>query len=348
MDTVTVTEVGDDSADWQRYVASSAGASFYHRFEWRDVIESAFGHKSCYLIAREGKLVRGVLPLIEMRSALFGHFLVSMPFLNYGGILCDDDASERALLRAAVRAAEDRGASHIELRQDRPINGEPGPGWTLRSHKAALCMPLQGAPAPHWESLSSRLRGKVRKAEKNGAEFTIGGSELIDSFYFLYALNMRDLGTPVYAREFFHSVMRQNGQDPRILLVRRNGQPAAAALALFDSRRIELPWICQNYAESGYNVNEFLYWKAIEWACSQRATELDLGRSSLRAGTYKFKLQWNPEVRPLYWYYWTPRGVQAPHLSPENPKYALAVRWWKKLPLPVANRIGPLIVRNIP
>jgi serine/alanine adding enzyme len=348
MDAVTVTEVGDDTAGWQNYVASSAHASFYHRLEWRDVIQTAFGHKSCYLIAREGERVRGVLPLIEMRSALFGHFLVSMPFLNYGGILCDDVATERALIRAAVRAAEERGASHIELRQVKQVEELPGDGWILRSHKAALIMPLQCDPVPHWDALSSRLRGKVRKAEKNGGEFTIGGSELIEPFYFLYALNMRDLGTPVYAREFFQSVMRQTGQHPRILLVRRNGQPAAAALALFDGRRIELPWICQNYAESGYNVNEFLYWKAIEWACSEGATELDLGRSSLRAGTYKFKLQWNPEVRPLYWYYWSAHGLQAPHLSPENPKYAFAVRWWKKLPLPVANRIGPLIVRNIP
>jgi serine/alanine adding enzyme len=348
MDAVTVTEVGDDTADWQKYVADSAGASFYHRLEWRDVIQSTFGHKSCYLIAREGQAVRGVLPLIEMRSALFGHFLVSMPFLNYGGILCDDMETERALMRAAVQTADERGASHIELRQAKQVHELPGDGWTLRSHKAALIMPLQCDPAPHWDGLSSRLRGKVRKAEKNGAEFTIGGSELIDSFYFLYSLNMRDLGTPVYAREFFQNVMRQTGQHPRILLVRRNGQPAAAALALLDGTRIELPWICQNYAESGYNVNEFLYWKAIEWACAEGATELDLGRSSVGAGTYKFKLQWNPEVRPLFWYYWTPKGVQAPQLNPDNPKYGLAVRWWKKLPLPIANRLGPLIVRNIP
>ena len=348
MGPVTVSELGEDGADWQNYVASSAAASFYHRLEWRGVIQSAFGHRSCYLIARESGQVRGVLPLIEMRSALFGHFLVSMPFLNYGGIVGDTPEAERALALAAAEIAARRGASHIELRQSAEIRDDPGEGWIRRAHKAALVLSLGADPKPVWDGLSSRLRGKVRKAEKNSAEFVVGGAAETDAFYFLYALNMRDLGTPVYSRAFFRNVMTQTGQRARILLVRRNGVPAAAAIALMDAGRIELPWICQNYAESAYNVNEFLYWKAIEWAAGEGARELDLGRSTVGAGTYKFKLQWNPEVRPLSWYYWTPRGVPAPQLNPDNPKYALAVRCWKKLPLPIANRIGPMIVRNIP
>jgi FemAB-related protein (PEP-CTERM system-associated) len=344
---VKVSELGDDVTEWQNYVAGSPAATFYHGVEWRDVIRSAFGHNPCYLIAREEGQVRGVLPLIEMKSALFGHFFVSMPFLNYGGILSDSADAERALARAAAEIARRRGASHVELRQKNE-SSEPTDGWSLRTHKAALVIPLAHDPKPHWDALSSRLRGKVRKAEKNDAQFSVGGAEDLDAFYFLYALNMRDLGTPVYSREFFRHVMAQTGQRARILLVRRNGQPAAAAIALAAGGRMELPWICQNYAESTYNVNEFLYWKAIEWAVAEGVKELDLGRSTVGAGTYNFKLQWNPEVRRLFWYYWTPPGLQPPQLNPDNPKYNLAVRWWKKLPLPVANRIGPLIVRNIP
>jgi FemAB-related protein (PEP-CTERM system-associated) len=344
---MNVTELDQDDAAWQEYVRRSPRASFYHALEWRDVIIRTFAHRSRYLIAREGSDVRGVLPLIEMDSALFGHFFVSLPFFNYGGTLADTPAAERALADAAIALAQKRGASHIELRQSFP-SAEALEGWTLRQHKAALVIPLAGDPKPHWDGLSSRLRGKIRKAEKNGAEFTVGGKERLADFYHLYALNMRELGTPVYSRSFFDNILEHGGQNAQVLLVQRDGKPAAAAIALREGGRIEMPWICQDYAASAINANEFLYWKSIEWACQEGASELDLGRSSIDAGTYKFKLQWNPESRGLYWYYWTAPGVPAPHLTPDNPKYALAVKCWQKLPLSVTNFIGPWIVRNIP
>jgi FemAB-related protein (PEP-CTERM system-associated) len=343
-----VTELAaTDDASWQEYCHRSPKSSFYHSLGWRDVIRKSFGHKSWYLIAREGAEVCGVLPLVEMRSALFGHFLVSLPFLNYGGILAETPQAERQLALAAIELATRQKASHIELRQSFPFS-EPLEGWTLRQHKAALTIPLARDPKPHWDGLSSRLRGKVRKAEKNEATFTAGGKDDLAAFYSLYALNMRDLGTPVYASAFFENILDRCGQCAEILLARRAGRPAAAAIALRKGDRIELPWICQDYSQSSYNMNEFLYWKSIEWACAQGSAVLDLGRSSIDAGTYKFKVQWNPTVQPLYWYYWTMPGAPLPQLNPDNPKYKLAVRFWKKLPLGVANRLGPWIVRNIP
>jgi FemAB-related protein (PEP-CTERM system-associated) len=342
-----VTELDKEGDLWEAYIRRSAQASFYHKLGWRDVIQSAFGHRAWYLMAWEGAEICGVLPLVEMRSALFGHFLVSLPFLNYGGILAEAPEAERQLARAAIELATRQGASHIELRQAFPFS-EPLDGWTLRQHKAALTIPLAGDPKPLWDGLSSRLRGKVRKAEKNEAAFTVGGREDLAAFYSLYALNMRDLGTPVYDCAFFDSILDRCGQHAQILLARRAGRPAAAAIAVQEGERIELPWICQDYTQSSFNMNEFLYWKAIEWATGQSATSLDLGRSSIDAGTYRFKLQWNPAVQPLYWYYWTMPGASLPQLNPDNPKYKLAVRFWKKLPLGVANRLGPWIVRNIP
>lgn len=348
---MTVTEVSAeserDAAAWQEYVEASAEASLYHAIEWRDVITRTFGHRPVYLMARDGSRVCGVLPLIEMRSALFGHFIVSLPFFNYGGILADSPEAGCELARAAIARARGSRASHIELRQlfARP---ELTDGWSLRQHKAALVIPLAADPKPHWDGLSSRLRGKVRKAEKNGAEFVVGRAELLPEFYSLFALNMRDLGTPVYSPALFENVLRACGEAANVLLIRRAGKPTAAAIALRKGHQIELPWICQNYAESSFNSNEFLYWKSLEWSCAQGAKELDLGRSSIDAGTYRFKIQWNPDVRTLNWYTWTASGVPAPQLTPDSPKYALAVRCWQKLPLAVANLIGPAIVRNIP
>jgi serine/alanine adding enzyme len=343
---MNVIELNDD-AGWQQYIQRSPRASSCHAVEWRDVITASFGHRAHYLAAYEGACIRGVLPLIEMNSRLFGHFLVSLPFLNYGGIVADTPAAESALAAAAVKLAMEVRASHIELRQSLP-SLDSLTGWTLREHKTALVVPLAQETSAHWDGLSSRLRGKVRKAAKNGAEFSEGGIELLGEFYHLYALNMRDLGTPVYTRSFFANVMNTFHAKARILLVGREGKPAAALIALRDGNRIDTPWICQDYRQSSFNVNEFLYWETIQWACAAGATELDFGRSSINAGTYNFKMQWNPEARGLSWYYWTPAGASAPQLNPDNPKYALAVKWWKKLPLGIANVIGPHIVRNIP
>jgi serine/alanine adding enzyme len=345
---VKVAELGSRQGEaWQEYVHRSPAASLYHDLEWRDALERAFPHRPRYLVAQDSDAVVAVLPLIEIRSKLFGHFLVSLPFLNYGGIVADTPEAERTLAAAAAELAGRAGASHVELRQNAPLTISPD-GWELRRHKAALVVRLERDPDVHWQAISSRLRGKVRKAERSGAEFIAGGRELLPEFYFLYSRNMRDLGTPAYSHSFFANVLATTRSDPRVLLVRRDGRPAAAAISVGHGGRVELPWISQDYRQSGFNVNEFLYWKALEWSSRSGATELDLGRSTVGAGTYRFKLQWKPEVRLLHWYYWTKAGAPAPQISPDNPRYRFAINAWKHLPLAVANRLGPRLSRSIP
>jgi serine/alanine adding enzyme len=347
MSNIKISVLGQDTNRWQDYVRNASAASFYHSLEWRDIIEQTFGHRPYYLLAERGDKICGVLPLVEMRSWLFGHFLVSLPFFNYGGILADDPEVERELALAAVVSANRTGAAYIELRQSASLQGQLE-GWILRQHKAALVLRLEGNAKSHWDGLSSRLRGKVRKAEKNSAMFTSGGLESLQEFYHLYALNMRNLGTPVYSRALFANIFKHLGDRAHILMVRRRLHPAAAAVAIHHGSRIEMPWICQDYTETPFNVNEFLYWRAIEWACSRNVAELDFGRSTIDSGPYCFKQQWNPEVRVLSWYCWSAPGVPLPQLNPDNRKFALAIRGWKKLPLAIANRIGPFIVRNLP
>jgi serine/alanine adding enzyme len=332
-------------ADWQRYVEGNPRA-LYHSLAWRDILHRTFGHRSHYLMAVSEGRTRGVLPLFEMQGPLFGHFFVSLPFLNYGGIVADGPEFESALAEEAARLAASRKARHIELRQSAPGAGWTDSNWHLRQHKAALVVPLAGGTDALWAALSSRLRGKVRKAEKSGVVFCAGGVERLPDFYHVFSLNMRDLGTPVYSPAFFTNVV--GGAGATVLLAHREGRPVAGAIAVRTGGRMELPWICSDYSQSSYYANEFLYWNAISWAFGQGAGELDLGRSSIDAGTYKFKVQWNPEIRPLFWYYWLAPGARMPELNPSNPKYALAVNWWKKMPMMAANRIGPWIARNIP
>jgi serine/alanine adding enzyme len=334
-------------AEWQTYVKSAPQASLYHALEWRDVLLPAFGHRSWYLMAQDEAKTRGVLPLVEMKSSLFGHFFVSLPFLDYGGIVADAPEYETALATAAADLAKRRGAHHVELRQSSATAKCTEAGWKLRQHKAALVIPLNADAGTHWSALSSRLRGKVRKAEKSGATFSVGSAEELEDFYRLFGLNMRDLGTPVYSRAFFQNIL-QFAKDAAVLMVRRKGRPAAGAIALRRGERVELPWICSDYSQSSFCMNEYLYWNAIQWACRSGVREMDLGRCSIDGGTFRFKMQWNPKVRSLFWYYWLAPGSELPEFSANNPKYALAVRCWKRMPLPLANRAGPWIVRNIP
>jgi FemAB-related protein (PEP-CTERM system-associated) len=329
---------------WRDYLRRNQGASLYHRLEVKQVVEQTFGHRCHYLMACANGEVRGVLPLVEMRSRLFGHFLVSLPFFDYGGILAEDAWAQQALAEAAIAKAMQTGASHIELRQTGPLEL----AWTARQHKVALVLPLAGDPDPHWQGLSSRLRGKVRKAQKAGAQFSVHGAEALPAFYGVFAKNMRDLGTPVYPRRLFAKVFDVLGDAVRLFLVQLDGRPAAGAIGLSHEGRLELPWICSDYACSKNYVNEFLYWSVVEWACRRRYLTLDFGRSSVGSGPYRFKSQWGPEEKPLYWYYWTARGTELPQLSPDNPRYGLAIRCWRNLPLALANTLGPRIVKHVP
>jgi serine/alanine adding enzyme len=341
---LTSEECGEE---WQAYVNNAPRSSLYHALEWRDVLLRTFRHRCWYLMVREDGVIRGVLPLVEMQSVLFGHFFVSLPFLNYGGILADTPDCEATLALAATQLVQRRKARYVELRQSFAGTNLARAGWKLRQHKVSLVIRLSVDPETHWCDLSSRLRGKVRKAAKSGATFSVGRAEMLDDFYRVFARNMRDLGTPVYSGALFRNVFRLF-DDAMVLLVRRAGRPVAAAIALRRGKRVELPLVCSDYSQLSSNVNEFLYWNAIQWSCQSRACELDLGRSSINAGTYLFKKQWNPDVRPLFWYHWLGPRTEIPDLSPNNPKYAVAVRWWKRMPLGLANLVGPSIVRNIP
>ncbi len=343
---VRVADTGLD-AKWESYVESTPHASLYHALEWREILLRTFGHRSWYLMALDHGKTRGILPLVEMKSSLFGHFFVSLPFLDYGGILADAPEYEAALATAAADLAAKRGAHHIELRQSFAATGYVAAGWKLRQHKAALVIPLSTDPEVHWSGLNSRLRGKVRRAEKSGATFSVEALDGLDDFYRVFSLNMRNLGTPVYSPSFFQHVLR-HARDAVVMVVRHEGRPAAAAIALRRGQRVEVPWICSDYTQSSLNLNEYLYWNAIQWVCRSGARELDLGRCSIGGGVFRFKMQWNPEIRPLFWYYWLSPGVELPEFSPDNPRYALAVNCWKKMPLALANLLGPWIVRGVP
>jgi len=329
---------------WDEFVRAQPDASGYHLWRWRRVFERAFGHRTVYAAAIENGNIVGVLPAVVIRSWIFGRFAVSLPFVNYGGILARSDGAARALLAHAGRLAESERARHLELRHaSRRFHDLPA-----REHKVGMTMPLAATSASAWEQLDRKVRNQIKKAQKSELTADTGGVELLDDFYAVFAENMRDLGTPVHPREFFRAVLEECAGDARVFRIRLGSQPIAAAIGYRFRSTLEIPWASSLRAHRALCPNNLLYWAAIEHAIGARCTTFDFGRSTPGEGTFQFKSQWGAEPTPLAWEYVMRGDAALPDQSPRNPKFKHAIAVWKRLPVSLATWLGPGVMRSIP
>jgi FemAB-related protein (PEP-CTERM system-associated) len=334
-----------DEALWDHFVMGHAQASGYHTLAWRAVISKAFGHRTYYLMARdEGGTIRGVLPLVLTESPMFGCFLTSMAFFNYGGVLADCADVRFALLSAVAELAKNVGATHIELRQTEPIETD----WPVRSRKVSMRLALPSDYESLLKAFPSKLRSQIRRAQKEGMDVSVGGEELLEDYYRVFARCMRDLGTPVYAKGFFQSIVEAFPKEVRLCVVSLKGIPLASGLLYGFRSRLEIPWAASDKRYSRLAPNMLLYGAVLEFACREGFKEFDFGRSSRESGTYRFKEQWGAKPVSLHWYYWLRDGGPLPELNPQNPKYALAIRLWQHLPVSVTTTVGPMIAKYLP
>jgi len=333
-----------DATEWDQYVESHPEGSIDHLWRWRDVFSRVFDHESTYLVARREGAVAGLLPLVHFRSRLFGRFLVSVPFLNYGGVLASDVAAGDALIAEAHQLARRSGASHIELRHtSRQFASLP-----CRAHKLKLTRPLPSTPEALWSAVDRKVRNQVRKAQKDGLTAQTGHSELISDFYTVFSRNMRDLGTPVYPKSLFVEAARLFSHDLYVYVVRLGRVPVAAAIALRFKDIIIVPWASSLREYRQHCPNMLLYWTMLENASQLGVRTFDFGRSTRGAGTHHFKLQWGATETPLHWEYLLLTKSAVPDHGPSNAKFAAAISVWQRLPLWVTETFGPAIVRNIP
>ena len=332
------------AAELDRFAHGHPAATGYHLTGWLGVIERAFGHETTYLAATSGNRIEGVLPLVFFSSRLFGRFAVSMPFLNYGGVVADDPAVRRALVERAVEETRSRGGSHLELRHSEQLCPDLAP----KRHKVAMRLPLAADAERQWEALDRKVRNQVRKGEKSQLSVTHGGAEMVDDFYTVFAHNMRDLGTPVYAKAFFAEVMRTFADTSRIFVVHHEGAPVAASLLFWHRSMIEVPWASALRASNPLSANVLLYWHMLKFSIERGFAVFDFGRSTPDAGTFHFKRQWGAQPLELVWEYWNASGAPPESLNPDNPKFDLAIRLWQRLPVSVATAIGPHVIRHIP
>jgi FemAB-related protein (PEP-CTERM system-associated) len=338
-------ERAEEAYLWDRYVLDHPLGTGYHLIAWRSVIARAFGHPTVYLMALDDKKqVCGVLPLVVLSSKLFGRFMVSVPFFNYGGIVADSRSIEEELLVEAAAIAKEHRVSHIELRQQSPMNL----GLASKAHKVSMRLQLPQDAETLWKTFPSKLRSQIRRGEKEGLTANLGGLDLLDDFYGVFARNMWDLGTPVYGRGFFREILQVFPKESKVCVVYHGHTPLAAGFLYGYRQALEIPWASSDRRWARFAPNMLLYGTVLKFACESGYREFDFGRSSVDSGTYQFKEQWGAKPVQLYWYYWLQEGSDLPEINPQNLKYHLAIEMWKRLPLGLTTLIGPLISKYLP
>jgi serine/alanine adding enzyme len=335
-----------DEMNWDGFVSRSLDSSCYHLMGWKKVVENSFGHKTFYLVSENGgREIDGVLPLVQLKSLLFGNFMVSLPFFNYGGVCSSDRSTKEVLIKEAAAIAESNGINHIELRHTVPLEN----GLPVKSSKVAMKLTLPENVSCLWRTFPAKLRSQIKRPEREGMRTKWGKKEELESFYRVFSINMRDLGTPVYSKAFFRNIMGYFPETSWICTVYDKQDRAVASGFLVGFRdTLEIPWASSLREYNRQSPNMLLYWNCLKVACEKGFRVFDFGRSTPGEGTYKFKEQWGAKPVPLHWYYWLRNGSPLPELNPKNPKYQLAIKVWKSLPLGFTKLIGPHIVKYLP
>jgi FemAB-related protein (PEP-CTERM system-associated) len=337
---IAVREWDDGAGAWDAFVESAPDGTIMHRHAWKDVIERAYGHRTFCLAAVDGDRIRGVLPLALIRSPLLPRRLVSLPFMDYGGICSAGDTdAEEALLSSALALAEAYRAA-LSLRQGaaRPYR------LSCSTEKMTVLLPLARAEAVQWQRLPSERRNRVRKAERAGLQASVHGPEALDAFYEVFGTNMRDLGSPVHSRAFFAEVMGALGPRARLVIVRSGDRPVGAGLMLRHGATVAMPWVSSLRSMFHLCPNQLLYWRVMQYAIAEGCEVLDLGRSTRGSTGLEAKRQWGGSPVALHWYYHPPVAGQP---GRELDRLAWGVSMWQRLPLAVTNAIGPFFRRVI-
>ncbi len=329
-------------AEWDAFVRSDETASYTHLSGWWPIMREEFGHECVPLAAYDaGGALAGVLPLVHVRSRLFGRYLISMPFLNAGGPLGSPEA-RNALAAAAEEEGRRRRVSLVELRSQ-----DTAPAWgRVSGRKITVHLPLPANEDDLWKRFSSKLRSQVRRAMREEFETRFGADEL-DGFYRVFTRNMRALGTPVLARRVFERILEAFPDLAECAVVYDGAVPIAGGFGFGWNGTFELTWASSLREYNRRAPNMLLYWSIMMRAIETGNRTFDFGRCTPGSGTHRFKLQWGGTDVPLPWTQWSPGDTASPP-SPDQPVFRAAEACWRILPLAVTNRLGPLIARQLP
>jgi len=362
-----------DKDSWDAYVLNHPLCTCYHLSGWKNVIEDTYGHKTYYLLAEEShneitqspsdlltndRRILGILPLAHLKHFLLGNVLVSLPFFDYGGILADDEDNERRLIESAINIAKEVRAEHIELRHIHPVNlynpddsndlnRLTGKQLLTKSHKVRMLLSLPENSEILLESFKSKLKSQIRKPEKGGLKAKLGRLDLIQDFYEVFTINMKDLGSPVHHISLMKNVLNEFPNEGKIGVVYKDKEPMAAGLIIGFNDTVFIPWASSLRRYNRLSPNMMLYWNFLKYAADNGFKRFDFGRSTSGGSTYKFKQQWGAKSIPLHWQYWVNGKNGLPDMDSKNPKFKVAIKFWKKLPVFVTKCLGPYIRKYI-
>ena len=330
------------AAEWDAFVLACPQASFFHRAGWQHIMEAVFKHRSYFLLARTAGRITGVLPLAEVKSLLFGHALVSLPFAVYGGVAAKDEASAQALEAEAQRIAQQQGVQHLELRHTQRRHED----WPQQDLYVTFRKPILAEEEANMLAIPRKQRAMVRKGIKNELTSTIDPG--VDRFFALYADNVHRHGTPALPKRYFAELKRVFGTDCEVLTVSSAQGQALSSVLSFYFRDEVLPYYAgDDLAARDLAANDFKYWELMRLACARGLKTFDYGRSKQGTGPYAFKKNWGFEPTPLHYEYRLYKCQAVPQNNPANAKYKLMIETWRRLPLGVANWLGPHVVRNL-
>lgn len=330
-----------DSKDWAAFVEAHPKATLFHHVGWHDVIKQGLRHRPLSLVARCGRKIEGVLPLAEVKSLLFGHSLISTPGCVYGGVLSYREDVHAALIEHARALATKLGVDVLELRHTEDIL----PDWPTSDIYCRFRKQISGDDEINMKAVPRKQRAMVRKGINVGlkAETTAD----VGRFYTIYAESVRNLGTPVFPLRYFQTLADVFHEFCEMLIVTHDGKDIAGVMSFYYRDEV-LPYYggSRPVARRLYG-NDFMYWALMCRAARHGSRIFDFGRSKKESGAFAFKKNWGFEPSPLYYQYYLVRADGIPNTNPNNPKYRYLIQMWKRLPLPLANLIGPMLSRHL-
>ncbi|HET6184286.1 MAG TPA: FemAB family XrtA/PEP-CTERM system-associated protein [Acetobacteraceae bacterium] len=332
-----------DEPAWDKFVHGSPLGTFFHLSAWRGLIERVFRHRTYYAFAEQDGAITGVLPLAHVRTRLFGNTLISTPFCVYGGPIAADAESARALQAHAAGLMEQTRVSAVEFRY---LGEAECPGWIERPPLyETFRRPLDADDERNMKAIPRKQRAVVRKGIQNGLRSVV--QHEAGTLFRVYAESVRNLGTPVFPRRWFAALLERFGQNADVVTVLDGEAPIAAVLNFYFRDEV-LPYYGGGTEAARRRAgNDFMYWEVMRLAAARGCKMFDFGRSKIGTGSHAFKHNWGFPAMPLHYHYKLARGAGIPDQNPLNPKYRIFIAAWRRLPLPVANVLGPMIVRGL-
>ena len=329
-------------ARWEAFVAAAPAATFFHRAGWQKLLSDVFRHRTWFLYAERDGAIVGILPLAQVKSLLFGNSLVAMPFAVYGGVVSDDAEVAAALEGEAERLARELGVAHLEYRNIDARHAD----WPTQDLYVTFRKQIQAEEEANMLAIPRKQRAMVRKSIKNGLRGEIDADA--GRFFALYADNVHRHGTPAMPRRYFDALLAVFGKDCEVLtVVDAQGAPVSSVMSFYFRDEV-LPYYAGDaVAARELAANDFKYWDLMRRACRRGLKVFDYGRSKVGSGSYSFKKNWGFEPRALHYEYRLYKSDGIPQNNPNNPKYKMMIETWRRLPLGLANFLGPFIVRNL-